>query len=255
MGSPPIPSPMTESKSRRYLEIKSAGEEGTFEGILSTYGNIDSVGDVCESHCFDKTVAIRGKTRPLLWQHNPDEPIGQMEIVGTESALTIKARINREVGRGREAYALLKSGDISGLSIGYSVDEYEYDSDGIRHLLSVDLYEGSVVTFPANEKAVVTSVKSKQSEDETMKLTELRSWGLLDPFQKKMILEELKSRKSKKEEEEEEAKEDEVPEDSEKSDCTEDEKSKKSENEESDLAEQLKALKAELDELTEKMKS
>jgi len=37
--------------------------------------------------------------------------------------------LNMGVQRGREAYALLKEGDIDGLSIGYRIKEYSVDTE------------------------------------------------------------------------------------------------------------------------------
>lgn len=135
---------------RTHLEHKSGAEDGSFTGVLSTYGNIDEVGDICEAGCFDRSIEVSGTTRPLLWQHNPEEPIGHFEIMSTEGALTISGKFNLDTQRGREAYSLLRNGDIDGLSIGYRATDYTYDQDGIRHLKEVDLLEGSFVTFPAN---------------------------------------------------------------------------------------------------------
>ena len=41
-----------------------------------------------------------------------------------------------------------------------------YDEDGTRHLKEIKLWEGSIVTFPANEDSLVQSCKSIRSEME-----------------------------------------------------------------------------------------
>ena len=49
---------------------------------------------------------------------------------------------------------------LRGLSIGYSVKRARQDpGTGVRQLMEVDLWEVSLVTFPANEAATVTVVK------------------------------------------------------------------------------------------------
>jgi len=51
---------------------------------------------------------------------------------------------------------------VKGLSIGYSPLRYTLDPDtGVRVLKSVELWEISLVTFPANAAAQVTVVKSQ----------------------------------------------------------------------------------------------
>ena len=73
-----------------------------------------------------------------------------------------------DVARAKEAYALLKEGVLSGLSIGYSPRRYRMDPDtGVRLLAELDLWEVSLVTFPANDAAQVSVVKQAVPEDNT----------------------------------------------------------------------------------------
>ena len=171
------------------IEVKADGDEGSFGGLLSTYGNIDSVGDVCEPGCYDRTVSERGTKRPLLWQHDQAHPIGSFEITTTEGALAIAGRINLGVSTGRDAYALLKAGDIDGLSIGYIARDYDYDDQGVRHLKDVDLLEGSLVTIPANDLA---RAQAKAGRLEAMRAyAQMQSLKGLTESQRKAILSEL----------------------------------------------------------------
>ncbi|MCX7177708.1 MAG: HK97 family phage prohead protease [Proteobacteria bacterium] len=66
--------------------------------------------------------------------------------------------------RGAEAYALMSMKPrpaINGLSIGFVTREDSYDRvTGIRTLKKVDLWEVSLVTFPANDAARVQGVKT-----------------------------------------------------------------------------------------------
>ena len=138
----------------RIIEVKASPETpGAFKGVLSTYGNVDDVGDVCEKGCYDRTIRERGIKRPYLWQHDQREPIGSFVITSSDADLSIEGRFNMDVAKGREGYALLKAEDITGLSIGYIARDYYYDEKGIRHLTDVDLLEGSLVTIPANSLA------------------------------------------------------------------------------------------------------
>lgn len=63
--------------------------------------------------------------------------------------------------RGKEAHALLKMGALNGLSIGFVSKQWAYDRETeVRTLTEIDLWEVSLVTFPANEKARITGVKA-----------------------------------------------------------------------------------------------
>ena len=66
-----------------------------------------------------------------------------------------------DVALAKEAYALMKAKAVTGLSIGYRtiVDEFDRDT-GITTLKELDLWEVSIVTFPANDLARIENVKS-----------------------------------------------------------------------------------------------
>jgi hypothetical protein len=82
-------------------------------------------------------------------------------MVEDAKGLRVKGQLALEVTQGKEAHALLKMGAVNGLSIGFVSKEWAYDRDTeIRTLNAVDLWEVSLVTFPANGKSRVTNVKS-----------------------------------------------------------------------------------------------
>lgn len=150
------------------LEVKSAddgGSTGTFTGYLSVYGNEDRQGDVVLPGAFTDTLAKNGNVVPLLWQHNPDDPIGELHLADTDRGLYVeKGVLNRGTRKGADAYALLKDtpGALRSMSIGYAVPAggEEQDATGRNLLKRLDLWEGSLVTFPANPMALVDSVKA-----------------------------------------------------------------------------------------------
>lgn len=144
------------------LELKGVGEAGEFTGLASVYGNVDLGGDMVERGAFAQTLAHKGNTRPLLWQHRTDEPIGVGKLEDGAEGLTIHGKLNLAVTRAREAYELLKQGAVRGLSIGYKVAKQRMDGDG-RRLMALELFEVSLVTLPMNESALVTGVKTRQS--------------------------------------------------------------------------------------------
>jgi len=142
------------------FEVKALDDEArTIEGFGSIFGNEDSYGDVVEQGAFTKTLKKR-KPR-MLWQHNSDQPIGVWDTIEErDKGLYMKGRI-LPTALGNDAYLLAKEGAIEGLSIGFTTKKDEFDNDKrVRKLLEVDLYEVSLVTFPANEKAKITNVKS-----------------------------------------------------------------------------------------------
>ena len=150
------------------FELKAIDESGAFEGIASVYGNIDSYGDIVEPGAFSKSIMERGKSIPVLWQHK--DPIGVGEVYDAGSHLGIKGQILETVSLGADAIKLAKAGIVKGLSIGYKTMKDSWDNDlKARKLHEVKLYEISLVTFPANELATLTGIKSESVEDEAIR--------------------------------------------------------------------------------------
>ena len=147
------------------LQIKAAGDDGTVEGYGSVFGVRDNYDDVIAKGAFIdslKSHKAAGTMPAMLWQHDADKPIGVWtEMVEDEKGLRIKGQLAMETVKGKEAHALLKMGALNGLSIGFMSKEWSYDRETeVRTLTAIDLWEVSLVTFPANEKARVTNVKS-----------------------------------------------------------------------------------------------
>lgn len=159
-------------------ELKFAGDAQTmtFAGYGAVFGNVDSYGDVISPGAFADTLANARKTGQwpaMLSQHGgwgigADDmtPIGIWTDMSEDGhGLKVEGRL-ADTPRGREAYTLLKMEPrpaINGLSIGYIAKEWSARSkpdEPRRTLKKVDLLEISLVTFPANPKARIGSVKA-----------------------------------------------------------------------------------------------
>lgn len=154
------------TKTRDFsFELKALNEDGTFEGYGSVFGVKDSYDEIVAQGAFADSLAARkesGVMPSLLWQHRSDEPIGVYTSMEEDSiGLKVAGQLALKTARGAEAYELLKMKAISGLSIGFVSREDSFDRvSGIRTLKKVDLWEVSLVTFPANDAARVQGVKS-----------------------------------------------------------------------------------------------
>lgn len=145
------------------FELKQVSEDDKrffiFEGLASTFGNTDLVDDIVEKGAFLDSLAVR--MPKVLWQHDTNEPIGMPEsLFETEQGLLIKGKLpkNDTFVSGRVIPQMM-IGSISSMSIGFTVKDFEI-RDGIRHLKEIDLFEISLVTFPANPAATVNNFKS-----------------------------------------------------------------------------------------------
>ncbi|NRA25524.1 MAG: HK97 family phage prohead protease [Oleispira sp.] len=157
---------MTRKKLAIDFKIKSIDESGEFSGYASVFGVKDSYSDIVMPGAFSKSLAKWGEKRQLpalLWQHKTDEPIGIFTSMKEDDhGLYVEGRLLKDDDElAKRAYAHLKAGSIQAMSIGYSLNDYEYDKDkGAFQLKEIDLWEVSLVTFPANEEARIDTVKA-----------------------------------------------------------------------------------------------
>ena len=150
-------------------EWKADGATGVIEGYGAVFGNVDTYGDIIIRGAFSGTMGKR-KVK-MLWQHDPSQPIGVWdEMREDDRGLWMKGRILPGVAKGKEAIELMAAGAIEGLSIGYQVppNGAEY-REGNRVIKQIELWETSIVTFPANEMAGA-SVKSIETERDLERL-------------------------------------------------------------------------------------
>ncbi len=142
------------------LELKAIEEDGHFAGYASVFGIEDNHNDIILSGAFSNSLADKERDIKLLWQHKVDEPIGTFTTMKEDRyGLYVEGRLLLDVQRAREAYALLKSGALNGLSIGFVVKHYDRDDSGARLIYEADLWEISLVTFPANSHAQISVLK------------------------------------------------------------------------------------------------
>lgn len=158
----------------RPFEIKSIEKDGSFVGYASVFDEVDSYWDKVIKGAFNNSLEKRYRAKgrkgvPMLDQHDTRTPIGLFPIDSIkedDNGLLVEGQINMDVQRGRENHSLADQGALSGLSIGYTTLDEDWDASGrVRILKEVDLWEISMVTFPAGDSARITSVKSIEGLD------------------------------------------------------------------------------------------
>ncbi|WP_062216629.1 HK97 family phage prohead protease [Aureimonas sp. D3] len=159
------------------------GPKGVIKGYGSTFNDVpDAYGDVIAPGAFARSLAehrAAGTMPVMLWQHRSDEPIGRWtDIHEDDKGLSLTGQLNLGTTRGKDAHAHLVAGDVSGLSIGFFINEggQESRADGTSLLTDLDLAEVSIVTFPANRSARIGHAKTLKSKSELVAL--LREGGL-----------------------------------------------------------------------------
>ena len=147
----------------RIGEVKASGDGMEVSGYISTYGNVDAVGDVVMPGAFDAALAGDRKLR-LLLGHDQRMVLGlAQELKSDERGVWGRFAISK-TQLGQDTHTLLKDGALDSFSIGYIPTLVEFDDVGHRLLKQIDLLEASVVAVPANDRAVVTAVKALDTD-------------------------------------------------------------------------------------------
>ena len=163
------------TKIKGLLTLKSTTEEGWFCGYASVYDTVDLHKDRVEKGAFQEALES-GKAAPkMLWQHDAAQPIGRWNVVEERTdGLYVEGQLFLELARAKEAFILMKEGVVDALSIGFQIVKSRRGKEG-RILEKVQLYEISLVTFPANLEARILQVKDKERIDEEVRLLSLRN--------------------------------------------------------------------------------
>lgn len=138
-----------------------ADDDGTLtlEGLAVPYGVDLDYGGLVERFAVDAFDAATVPGTPLLWSHQRDEPVGHItDARNSPEGLHIQARVFPTM-RGRDAITLLKSGSLSGLSVGFEPlgwTEGEY--------ARAKLHELSLTPLPAYDDARVTATRHKEDQ-------------------------------------------------------------------------------------------
>lgn len=137
-------------------------------GYASLFELKDQGGDCVGKGAYAASLAnlkARGRSVKMLWQHDPEQPIGVWDEVREDArGLWVKGRILMDVAKGREAAALIGAGAIDGLSIGYRTLRATKDDKGGRLLSELELWEVSLVTFPMLPDARVAAKAENPGE-------------------------------------------------------------------------------------------
>jgi HK97 family phage prohead protease len=163
-----------EKISTPIKEIRSINEDGTFEGYIAVWNSVDSYKSKFQRGSFKKTIQERNNKIKVFYDH--EHLIGScLEIREDEYGVYAKGSLNLAVEKAKEAYEFMKDGTIDGLSFGFRTIKEKFE-DGVRVITELALYEFGPVVFPANEMALITSIRSTNF-DETLSERELSKKG------------------------------------------------------------------------------
>lgn len=163
------------------LQIKDVdAKQGIVSGYFSSFGNVDSDGDVIVPGAFKKTISETGplgKNRILhLRNHDPKERLGKLLTLEED---TIGLRYDSKVGKhalGVDFIKMVESDLITEHSIGFQIIN-DQKSDNYNEIIEVKLWEGSSLTaWGANENTPLTGMKMKGFKNVESLKSEIRKF-------------------------------------------------------------------------------
>lgn len=138
-------------------------DQGIFTGIAST-PTPDRVNDIVEPKG-----AIYSLPMPLLAYHNHEKVVGTVNQVKlTDAGIEVTGRVLKgETTEATEHWALVKSGALRGLSLGFRGLESKPLANGGRHFTKYEWLELSLVPVAMNREAKIIATKSANPNPKT----------------------------------------------------------------------------------------
>lgn len=142
-------------------------KKGIVTGYFSIFGNIDSDNDIIVPGAFKKTLSENYRRIKHLYQHDPWRPLAgtkddRLKIQEDSKGLYFESAIS-QTSYGRDVVQLYQDGVLDEHSVGFQTMRSN-DKAKHRELIELKLFEGSSVTWGANELAQGSAMKSVSIE-------------------------------------------------------------------------------------------
>lgn len=162
--------------ARAQFKAVTDAPAGTFEAIVSVFGNVDLGGDRVMPGAFARTLSeweASGDPIPVIWSHEWDDPMSHIGYVEKAEerpeGLYVRALLDVDNNE-RAAYVarLLKERRVREFSFGYFakgselVDDDEYGK--VRELTEIDLFEVGPTLLGMNPDTVLLEAASRLAE-------------------------------------------------------------------------------------------
>lgn len=151
------------------IKFANGGAQGVFEGYASVFGVVDGDGDIIEPGAFAQ--ALKTQTRPvaMFFNHRRNEiPVGKwLDLSEDSKGLYVRGELTPGNPQSEALKAAMIHGTVGGMSVGFSAAKQDVTAiaTGYSFKSATRLTEISVCTFPANESATVSTLKSMETID------------------------------------------------------------------------------------------
>jgi hypothetical protein len=172
-------------------EVKDIDEEkGIVTGYFSSFGNIDSDGDMIMPGAFTKSITESRSRIKHLWQHDVRYPLSKPEVLKEDPhGLYFESKVSH-TSYGKDVLRLYKDKVIDEHSIGFRT-ERKNKKDNYTELIELKLWEGSTVTWGANENTPFLGMKGMTVENVITKMDNVYKAFRHGKFESDEIFEQL----------------------------------------------------------------
>ena len=153
------------------LEIKDLDlAKNTVTGYFASFNTLDSDGDVITKGAFSKSIQENGpkSNSPRiahLLQHRPHDTIGKLlELEEDGVGLRFVSKLS-ESTKGRDTLIQYQEGILQEHSVGFNTIKSNRDHKEHNEITEARLWEGSTVTWGANENTPVINIKGLSKVD------------------------------------------------------------------------------------------
>ena len=159
-------------KSFKVLETKTDGEHGEFTALVSTFGNVDHVGDRIVRGAYAKTLQDwrkSGDPLPIILAHQWDDVMAHVgyanaaDIQETAKGLVVKGTLDVDDNPvAKQVHKLMKRRTLKEFSIGYTVPPggEHRAKDGANEITEIELSECGPCLKGIDPKTELQAVKS-----------------------------------------------------------------------------------------------
>jgi HK97 family phage prohead protease len=164
-----------ERKSFGLIEAKADKDTGTFEALVSVFGNVDSVGDRIQPGAFAKSLErwnAAGDPIPVILSHDWQNPWAHIGVVHpgdakeTDRGLFVKGHLDvKDNGVAKQVHRLMQRRSLKEFSFGYKVISEKKGKDGANDLSEIDLIEVGPTLKGANPATELHAVKAAIEEE------------------------------------------------------------------------------------------
>ncbi|NBA95513.1 HK97 family phage prohead protease [Pseudomonas sp. R5(2019)] len=159
------------------IKFADGGAQGIFEGYASVFGVIDGDGDIIEPGAFAQALKTQSRAVAMFFNHRRNEiPVGKwLDLAEDSKGLHVRGELTPGNPQSEALKAAMIHGTVGGMSVGFSAAKGDITSiaTGYSFRNVARLSEISVCTFPANEEATVSTLKSM---DTIESIRDAESW-------------------------------------------------------------------------------